>query len=103
VADDYTTAEIVRRLTSIEQTLHELSMRMVPQDAFSRAEREWERRFTELERDLDAERQARRDAVREVKAEMAGQGANWRQAVYAGAIPTLLFLVGILLQLKGGK
>ena len=102
MTDDYTTAEIVRRLTSIEQTLRELSIRMVPQDAFMRAEREWERRITELERDLESERQARRDRDREIRAELAGQGTNWRQAIYAGVIPGVLFLIGILLQIKGG-
>lgn len=102
MADDYTMAEIVRRLDRIEETLRELSVRTVPVDVLQRTEREWERRFTELDRDLEAERQARRDRDREIRAEIAGQGTNWRQAIYAGVIPGVLFLVGILLQIKGG-
>lgn len=103
MADDYTTAEIVRRLASIEQTLRELSLRMVSVDAFTRAEREWERRITEVERDLEAERQARRDRDRELKAEIEGHGTNWRQAIYAGIIPGVIFLLTLLWQIKGGK
>jgi len=103
VADDYTTAEIVRRLSSIEQTLRELGLRVVSVDLYTRDRTEIERRLAEIERDIAEEKLARKEAVREVKAEVAGQGTNWRQAIYAGVIPGLLFLVGILLQLKGGK
>lgn len=103
MADDYTTAEIVRRLSSIEQTLRELGLRVVSVDLYTRDRTEIERRLAEIERDIAEEKLARKEAVREVKAEVAGQGTNWRQAIYAGVIPGLLFLVGILLQLKGGK
>ena len=103
MADDYTTAEIVRRLSSIEQTLRELGLRVVSVDLYTRDRTEIERRLAEIERDIAEEKLARKEAVRDVKAEIASQGSNWRQAVYAGAIPTFLFLVGILLQLKGGK
>jgi hypothetical protein len=100
VADDYTT--IGWRLDRIEETLRDLGLRVVSVDLYTRDRTEIERRLAEIERDIAEEKLARKEAVREVKAEVAGQGTNWRQAIYAGVIPGLLFLVGILLQLKGG-
>lgn len=99
--DDSST--IAWRLAQIETAVRDLGQRVVPADLYARDRAEWERRLGELERELAEERRARKEADRDLKTEMAGQGANWRQAVYAGAIPTLLFLLGILLQLKGGK
>lgn len=121
MTDDYTQAEIVRRLSAIEVALRDLSLRVVSAELYTAHRAELERRFTEvegdidaerqsrreqaaeLEKDLEAERQARRDRDREIRAEIAGQSTNWRQAIYAGVIPGVLFLIGILLQLKGGK
>lgn len=122
MADDPT---ITWRLDRIEETLRDLSQRVVGADLYARDRAEFERDFAEIRRDLaelklalqaaiEAERQARKEADkteaearekadRDLKGELAGQGTNWRQAIYAGLIPTLLFLVGILLQLKGGK
>ena len=101
MADDYTT--IGWRLDRIEETLRDLGLRVVSVDLYTRDRTEIERRLAEIERDIAEEKLARKEAVRDVKAEIAGQGTNWRQAIYAGVIPGLLFLVGILLQLKGGK
>lgn len=114
MADDYTTAEIVRRLSSIEQTLRELGLRVVSVDLYTRDRTEIERRLAEIERDIAEERLARKEAAkneaearekadRDLKTAIDGQGSNWRQAIYAGVIPGVLVLIGILLQLKGGK
>lgn len=99
--DDSST--IVWRLAELEKAVHDLGQRVVAVDLYARDRAEIERDIADLRRELAEEKLARKEADRDLKTEMAGQGANWRQAVYAGAIPTLLFLLGILLQLKGGK
>lgn len=103
MGDEVALAEVVRRLVRLESLLQELSLRLVSTDIYTRDQREVERRFTELERDLAEERTARRSDVTEIKARFDSQGTNWRQAIYSGILPAILFLVGILLQLKGGK
>lgn len=95
--------EVVRRLDRIEQQLLDLSRQALSPDLYSRDRSEIERRLADLERDIADERQSRREADKELRDAITGQGTNWRQAIYAGVIPGLLFLVGILLQLKGGK
>lgn len=94
--------EIARRLDKLEELLRELATRFVLQELYLRDQREWERRVTELDRDLAEERQARKDEVKAIRDQLRESGTSWRQAIYAGVIPSVLFLVGILLQLKGG-
>lgn len=101
MADDFST--IGWRLDRIEETLRDLGLRVVSVDLYTRDRTEIERRLAEIERDIAEERLARKEAVREVKGEVAGQGSNWRQFVYAGVVPGLVLLAGILMQLKGGK
>lgn len=105
---------IVFRLELIEGTLRDLGQRVVSADLYARDRAEIERDIAELraalaeeklarQTGIEAERQARKEGDRDLKTEISGQGTNWRQAIYAGVIPGVLFLVGILLQLKGGK
>jgi hypothetical protein len=101
VADDVSTGEIVRRLDRLEVLLQDLSMRLVSADVYNRDQRETERRFAELERELAEEKQARKEDIKTLADRMDKGGSNVRQAIYAGLIPSVLFLVGILLQLKG--
>jgi uncharacterized FlaG/YvyC family protein len=113
VADDVSPGEVVRRLDRIESHLQELSLRLVSADVYNRDQREIERRFAEVERNLADERAARKEAIKAMQEQLdqavkdlqkrLDQGsANWRQAVYGGLIPSVLVLIGILLQLKGG-
>lgn len=112
MADDFST--IGWRLDRIEETLRDLGLRVVSVDLYTRDRTETERRLAEIERDIAEEKLARKEAdkaeatAREkadasLKAEIAGQGTNWRQFVYAGVVPGLVLLAGILMQLKGGK
>lgn len=105
MADDSTTTW---RLDRIEETLRDLGQRVVTAELYARDRAELERDIADLRRELAEEKLARRDLaakeeVRDLKTQLASQGTNWRQAIYAGVIPGVLFLVGILLQLKGGK
>lgn len=105
MADDPT---IAFRLGLIEETLRDLPQRVVAADLYARDRAELERDIADGRREVAEVKLALRDLaskeeVRELKAQVAGQGTNWRQAIYAGVIPGVLFLVGILLQLKGGK
>ena len=105
MADEST---IAWRLAQIETAVRDLGQRVVTAELYSRDRAELERDIADLRRELAEEKLARRDLaakeeVRELKAQFAAQGTNWRQAIYAGVIPGVLFLIGILLQLKGGK
>ncbi|WP_143220895.1 hypothetical protein [Actinomadura sp. CNU-125] len=51
--------------------------------------------------DEDEEEDRKRD-VQDIKTAMVNRGVSWRQAVYAGLFPVLLFLATVLLQLKAG-
>lgn len=112
MADDNST--IAWRIQRIEESLRDLASRVVSTELYSRDRAELERRISDLEHDIVQEQVARREADlqeqaarkegdRDLRDAIAGQGTNWRQAIYAGVIPGLLFLIGILLQLKGGK
>lgn len=123
--DEVTLAELARRLDRMERFLQELSLRLVSTDVYARDQRETDRRFGDLEKDLADEKTARQAAladertarqsdladekaarladIAEVKSRMDKQGTNWRQALYSGILPTLLFAVTLLLQLKAGK
>lgn len=100
MADEST---IAWRLAQIENAVRELGQRVVSADLYARDRAEIERDIADLRAALAEEKLARREDVREIKTTITGQGTNWRQAIYAGVIPGVLFLVGILLQLKGGK
>lgn len=100
---DEPNSTIAWRLAQIETAVRDLGQRVVSADLYARDRAEIERDIAELRAALAEEKLARKEDVREIKTEMSGQRTNWRQAVYAGVIPGVLFLVGILLQLKGGK
>ncbi|MDB5911099.1 MAG: hypothetical protein JWP34_5216 [Massilia sp.] len=97
--------EVVRRLERLETLL--LSLRVVSEDLYNRDQRETERRFTELERDLADERQARQVADRELKEQFTAatttSGSNMRQAIFSGLIPGVLFLISILITLSQSR
>jgi hypothetical protein len=93
---------IVWRLDRIEEAVRDLGQRVVASDLYARDRAELERDIAELRAALAEEKLARREDVRDLKAAQDKQGTNWRQAIYAGVIPGVLFLVGILLQLRAG-
>lgn len=100
MADEST---IAWRLAQIENAVRDLGTRVVSADLYARDRAEIERDIADLRAQLAEEKLARKEADRDLKTEITGQGSNWRQAIYAGVIPGALFLVGILLQLKGGR
>ncbi|MEV0660120.1 hypothetical protein ACIBI3_02395 [Actinomadura luteofluorescens] len=111
MADDPT---IGWRLDRIEETLRDLGQRVISADLYAAHRAEMERDIADLRAQLaeeklarqaaiEAERQARKEGDRDLKTEVTGQGSNWRQFVYAGVVPGLVLLAGILMQLKGGK
>ena len=100
MADEST---IAWRLAQIETAVRDLGQRVVTAELYSRDRAELERDVADLRAALAEERLARKEDVREIKTQLTTQGTNWRQAIYAGVIPGVLFLIGILLQLKGGK
>jgi hypothetical protein len=100
MADEST---IAWRLAQIETAVRDLGQRVVTAELYSRDRAELERDVADLRAALAEEKLARKEDVREIKTQLTTQGTNWRQAIYAGVIPGVLFLIGILLQLKGGK
>ncbi|WP_067483753.1 hypothetical protein [Actinomadura hibisca] len=106
MTNDWSMGEVVRRLDRIEQHLGDMGLRLVPVDLHTRDRAETERRFAELERDVADERQARKDGDKDIRDQLDRQndrqGTSWRTAIYSGVIPSALFLITILLQLKSG-
>lgn len=110
--DDNST--IAWRLGRIEDGVRDLAQRVVNADLYARDRAELERDIAELRAQLAEEKLARKEADkaeaeardkadRDLKTEISGQGSNWRQFVYAGVVPGIVLLAGILLQLRGGK
>jgi hypothetical protein len=106
VPDEPSNGELAWRLDQITVLVRDL----VSRSEYTTDQRHIERRFTELDRDITEERQAREIAVKETKDQLASattqSGTNWRQAIYSGLIPGILFLVGMLItisQTRGGK
>lgn len=119
--DEVGLGEVVRRLerleTRLEELMREFAVRVVSVDLYTRDQRELERRFGEMERDLMQEVEARKAALAEERRarenalaeertarengdrELAGRldkaGTNWRQALYNGLLPALFFMVSI--------
>lgn len=91
MADEISTGELARRLDEILRNVQRLPTR----EEFTSEQRLTEHRFTEIENDI-------KELQRRIEDREKTGGANVRQAIYAGLIPTALFLVTILLQLKGG-
>lgn len=101
--------EVARRLTEVKEIVQDL----VGRREYGEFQRLIEHRFTDIERDVEQERgerkaqvererEERQAADQELKSSHERQGTNWRQAIYAGLIPGVLFLITVLLQLKGG-
>lgn len=100
MADDPST--IAWRLAQLENAVRALDQRIVSADLYARDRAEIERDIADLRAALAEEKLARRDADKELRDAADRQGTNWRQAIYAGVIPGVIFLVGILLQLRAG-
>lgn len=107
MSDEVSTGELARRLDTIQNLLQGLVSRV----EYTADQRLSERRFTELERDLEAERIRRHTEIKELRNEIAAsakeKGMSVRQGVYSGLIPSLLMLVSvvvtIILTMTGGK
>ena len=112
--NEVSTGELARRLDEIARLLQGL----VGRGEYTEYQRLIEHRFTELERDHAEERtarrveqveerQARKAAIKELrdefKAESTQSGSNVRQAIYSGLIPGVVFLLGVLFSLRGGR
>ena len=101
MTDDNST--IAWRLAQLENAVRDLSQRVVGADLYARDRAELERDIADIRRELAEEKLARKEGDRDLKSEITGQGSNWRQAIYAGVIPSVLFLLTLLWQIKGGK
>lgn len=80
---------------------------LVSRGEYTNDQRHIDRRFADLEHDLEVERQARQAADKELKEQLASTtsttGTNIRQAIYSGLIPGVLFLISVLITMRGGK
>lgn len=107
--DDVSPGEITRRLDrfdgrldGFENLLRDTALRSVSQEVFTQFRQDSDRRFAEVGRDLEQETADRKAGDQELKAGQERQGTNWRQAIYAGLIPGVLYLLTVLFQLKSG-
>lgn len=91
--------ELSRRIDQVSMTLTQLVQR-----AEYTADRRFDdRRFTEIEADVTEMRRQLTDEIRALKGSIDAaterRGTNMRQAVYAGIVPAVFVLVGIVVQI----
>jgi chromosome segregation ATPase len=121
VADEPSNGELARRLDDIARLLQGL----VSRAEYTADQRHVERRFTEMEHDIAEKRRVHEQDIRDLREENkdlrteikglrtelaaanSNNGTNFRQAIYSGAVPGIIFLLGIIvtifLAFKGGK
>lgn len=103
MADEVSTGELARRLGRMEDLL----LRLVSVDVYGRDQREIERRFGEIERDLLDEREARKTDIKALHERLDKADTNRRQTVFSGLMPWALVLFGtainVWIALRGGK
>ncbi|WP_143220386.1 hypothetical protein [Actinomadura sp. CNU-125] len=95
-----------------ERTINDLRAALIEEKAARRAADEaarmaWQaaleaERVAREKADEDEEDDRKRD-VADIKTQMVNRGTSWRQAIYTGLFPVLLFLATILFQLKAGS
>lgn len=109
VTDEPSLGEVVRHLHRIEGQLTDLSVRVVSADLYARDQRELERRFGALEREVQGLRDRLERDVGAVEARVEAQGTqsgtNLRQALYSGLLPAAICVVTLLvsaLSARGG-
>jgi Flp pilus assembly protein TadB len=97
-SDPPSTGELSRRLNEMYNSIQ----RLVSQDLYVAEQRAEERRFAEIERDIETLRRRLEEDLRVLASRLdtreQERGANWRQSVFAGLIPTALLLITLLVQ-----
>ncbi|GAA4226123.1 hypothetical protein GCM10022254_10100 [Actinomadura meridiana] len=105
VVDDSSRDVVTFRLDRLERGQQDLAARSIAPELYARDRAELERRISELETELEQERDARRAAVRALHDRLDKAGTNWRQALFSGVLPALFFIITItvtvLLALRG--
>jgi small-conductance mechanosensitive channel len=90
--------ELSRRLNEVHNSIQQL----VSQDLYVAEQRAGLRRFTKIERDIDALRRRLDEDLKTVAVRLdlreREHGSNWRMGVYFGFIPTALLLISLLVQ-----
>jgi len=99
VTDAPSPGELSRRIDNVSSALAQLVQR-----AEYTADRRYdERRFAEIEADVTELRRMLTDEIRALKGSIDAaaekRGTNARQAVYAGILPAVLVLAGIVVQI----
>ncbi|MFB4320677.1 hypothetical protein [Actinomadura sp. 21ATH] len=109
MADDPST--IAWRLQRLEEAVRDLGLRVVSVELYTRDRAEVERDLVELRAAIADEKQARKDDVKDIRAQAdkqaERQSGNWRQALFGGVIPGLVVLLSVAVQIvlatRGGK
>jgi DNA-binding transcriptional MerR regulator len=105
--DEPSNAELGRSLTKIEKLLRDLPTR----GEYVADQRSAERQFDDVKASISELRKDHDNDIKEVRAEIGEvtrtSGTNFRQNLYQGILPALIFAVGmlvtILLAFRGGK
>ncbi|HEY7488969.1 MAG TPA: hypothetical protein VH912_31305 [Streptosporangiaceae bacterium] len=96
--DSPSVSELAWRLNEVYNSMQ----RLVSQELYIAEQRASERRFTEVERDIELLRARFEDDLRTMTSRFEHRdrerGSNWRQSVYAGVIPTALLLISLVVQ-----
>jgi transposase len=99
VTDAPSPGELSRRIDQVTMSLTQL----VQRTEYTADRRFDERRFADLEADLTEMRRQHIDEIKALRASIDAatekRGNNLRQAVYAGILPAVLVLMGIVVQI----
>lgn len=99
MADEPSLGEVSRRIDQVSMSLTQL----VQRTEYTADRRFDDRRFGELESDVVELRRHLTEEMRALKASIDAaterRGTNVRQAVYAGVLPAVLVLMGIVVQI----
>lgn len=99
MADEPSLGEVSRRVDHVTMSLTQL----VQRTEYTADRRYDDRRFAELESDVTELRRQLTEEMRALKASIDAatekRGTNMRQAVYAGILPAVLVLMGIVVQI----
>ena len=99
MADEPSLGEVSRRIDQVSMSLTQL----VQRTEYTADRRFDDRRFTELESDVTELRRHLTEEMRALKTSIDAaterRGTNMRQAVYAGIVPAVFVLVGIVVQI----
>jgi hypothetical protein len=87
--NDVSLGELARRIDEVLRTVRDLPGR----GEYTEYRQHVEHRFTDIERDVADERDARKEADKALADRLDKAGTNWRQVLYQGLFPGIAIII----------